>query len=210
MVGADPQAFLDMSSFNAVPDGEGKPLPAFHRLKYLLYEDPLLPLFGDDMRELPLTAHYEGLAAGYAAYRDAAADPFRLLFDFYAQLAKTVALKCDWRSRAADAVRRGDRSEAAALAELADRMLAQLDRLKSVWKALWFSTNKPYGFEVIDLRVGGLRSRVESARERMAAFASGTLDTIEELAAPKLTSGEADGGADRRGNWKTIVSPGIV
>lgn len=70
--------------------------------------------------------------------------------------------------------------------EIADECMASLHALKSVWSRLWYSTNKPFGFEVIDLRLGGLIGRFETAKIRMEQFSSGEIDTIEELLEPKL------------------------
>jgi len=41
---ADPQAFLDLSLFNAVPGMEGHPADPVNACKFLLYQDPLIQL----------------------------------------------------------------------------------------------------------------------------------------------------------------------
>ena len=49
------------------------------------------------------------------------------------------------------------------------------------YKALWFNENKPFGFEVIEIRIGGLLLRTQSCRERLEAFIEKRIDRIEEL-----------------------------
>ena len=74
-------------------------------------------------------------------------------------------------------------------------------------RTLWFSTNRPFGFEVIDIRLGGLAARYASAGVRMEQFARGEVDTIEELAAPKLPLyRRADGCVETCYEWAAVVS----
>ena len=53
--------------------------------------------------------------------------------------------------------------------------------LRTAWRALWEKTNKPNGFEVIEVRLGGVAARFSTAGEKMRAFANGEADTIPEL-----------------------------
>ena len=46
-----------------------------------------------------------------------------------------------------------------------------LHRLRRLWRQLWESTNKPNGFEILEVRLGGVAARMETAGEKMAAFA---------------------------------------
>ena len=56
-----------------------------------------------------------------------------------------------------------------------------LHALRSIWRKLWESTNKPNGFEVIEVRLGGVAARMQTAGEKMHAFAAGEVETIPEL-----------------------------
>jgi hypothetical protein len=50
----------------------------------------------------------------------------------------------------------------------------------------WMRENKPHGFDVQDVRLGGLACRVRHCRRRLAAYVEGTLPRIEELEEPVL------------------------
>lgn len=41
--------------------------------------------------------------------------------------------------------------------------------------------HKPFGWEVLDLRYGGLRARLETMHERVVAYLAGEEDSIPEL-----------------------------
>ena len=56
--GADAQAFLDLSLFNAVPGMRSGALRPVNAAKFLLYQDPLVQLFAADTAGLAMSAHY--------------------------------------------------------------------------------------------------------------------------------------------------------
>jgi hexosaminidase len=204
--GIDSQSFLDLSLFNEVPGvkllEQGTVTPA----KTLLYEDPLIPLFEEDFRGLACAAHYLALTARFTEY--AASQPqYQLLFDFHAKLADAVYHKCMWRDRAAACVRANDRAGAGQMTELAQDCVKAVQALKFSWAALWYATNKPFGFEVNDLRLGGLIARFETAELRFGQFSRGEIDTIPELSEPKLPYlRDQDSGFRCLNSWGSIAT----
>jgi len=204
--GTDSRPFLDFSMFNDVPGLKLMDQSTATPGKTLLFEDPLIPLFEEDFRGLPCEEHYSELAERYSNYADTHPN-YRQLFDFYAKLAASITQKCIWRNHAADCVRSGDHKGAADMINLAENCIESLQELKNVWVNLWYTTNKPYGFEVIDLRLSGLIGRFETSKIRFAQFMRGEIDTIEELAAPKLPYLRDETGAFRCMNsWGSIAT----
>ena len=49
------------------------------------------------------------------------------------------------------------------------------------YKTQWFTENKPHGFDVQDIRIGGLLTRIRSCQERLQHLYDGEIDVIEEL-----------------------------
>ena len=62
-----------------------------------------------------------------------------------------------------------------------DEMLIRLDAFYNSYKNVWFSNNKPNGFDVQDLRMGGLERWLKSCRERLAEYMNGKIKNIPEL-----------------------------
>lgn len=204
--GIDSQPFLDLSLFNRIPGLKRKENGTITPAKTLLFEDPLIPLFEEDFRNLPCAEHYQMLAKRYQTYADLKQE-YRLLFEFYAKLADAVYQKCIWRDHAASLIRANDRVGAANMNKIADECIVSLQEIKSVWSRLWYSTNKPFGFEVIDLRLSGLIGRFETAKIRMEQFSRGEIDTIPELAEPKLPYLRDEDGTFRCINsWGSIAT----
>jgi hypothetical protein len=46
--------------------------------------------------------------------------------------------------------------------------------------------NKAFGFDTIDLRLGGLQNRIRTAEKRIKAYLDGTIDKLEEFDEPRL------------------------
>lgn len=61
-------------------------------------------------------------------------------------------------------------------------------KLKGVHKAEWYSTYKPFGFEVLSFRYGGIISRLEDAADAIARYLNGETKMIAELEEERLTT----------------------
>ena len=183
--GAGIEAFLDLSLFNAVPGMRSGALRPVNAAKFLLYQDPLVQLYEADTAGLAMAAHYAALESRYQKYAKKT-PAFTKLFSFYALLAAALRRKCAWHEQAGRAVRTGDRALAARLAAELPETIRAVETLRGAWRDLWESTNRPHGFEIIDLRLGGVAARLSTAAARMEAFAAGTLEDIPELSAPAL------------------------
>lgn len=183
--GADAQAFLDLSLLNAAPGMVSYPADPVNACKFMLYQDPLVELFEKDIEGFHLADHFASLVPLYERYGEE--NPaYGLLFDFYAALARALSLKCVWHESAAEAVRHGDREKAAELAAGLPDAVEAIEDLRIIWRQLWESTNKPNGFEVIEVRLGGVAARLATAQEKMLDFVSGETDDIPELTEPSL------------------------
>ncbi len=182
---ADAQAFLDLSAFNSVPGMRSYSNDPSNACKIFLYQDPLVQLFEKDMEGFAAVEHYEELTKKFSQYEEENPE-FETLFGFYTALAHALRLKCRWHRDAGRAVREKDLDLAAALAEYIPATVAAIEYLRLVWRKLWESTNKPYGFEIIDFRMGGVQARLKTAGERMRQFANGALEDIPELSSETL------------------------
>ena len=176
-------AFFQLSAFNNPPGVLPKTEDPVNAAKFLLYEDPLLPLFTADTAGMDFVRHYRNLETLYASFssQDSA---FEALYRFYEQLARLLALKSAWRSQAPLAQKAS--AAAAGLALLAQQCARQCSDCKLAWELAWEKTNKPFGFEIIDLRLSGLKGRFETAARQMQRLAAGEIERIETLACPKL------------------------
>ena len=207
---ADAQAFLDLSLLNYMPGMKDNPSDPVNACKFMLYQDPLIQLFEADTAGSAMAEHFGSLVTRYARYALENPD-YALLFDFYTALANALALKCVWHEQAGDAVRSRNREQAAALADGIPATVEALDTLRVVWRRLWESTNKPNGFEIIEVRMGGIAARMATAGEKMRAFALGQVDTIPELEEQALiTKRRPNGSIICTNTMDEIATPGRI
>ena len=207
---ADAQAFLDISQLNLVPGMKSCHNDPVNACKFLLYQDPLIQLFEADTAGFDMSGHFASLVQKFAHYAQENPE-YALLFDFYATLSHALALKCAWHEQAGDVVRRGDREAAAALADGIPATVEALNTLRVLWRKLWESTNKPNGFEILEVRLGGVAARMATAGEKMRAFADGTVDTIPELLETSLiTKLHPDGHINCTNTMDEIATPGRI
>lgn len=207
---ADAQAFLDLSLLNYMPGMKDNPSDPVNACKFMLYQDPLIQLFEADTAGYAMAEHFGSLVTRYARYALENPD-YALLFDFYTALANALALKCVWHEQAGDAVRSRNREQAAALADGIPATVEALDTLRVVWRRLWESTNKPNGFEIIEVRMGGIAARMATAGEKMRAFALGQVDTIPELEEQTLiTKRRPNGSIICTNTMDEIATPGRI
>ena len=81
-------------------------------------------------------------------------------------------------------------------------------------EAVWDKESKIYGFEVLDIRIGGLLARMESAQKRLLAYACGKLERLPELEEERLAYRPVKAGDEHTlcscNTWRMIVSASPV
>ncbi len=178
--GGELERFYALSRFNTVPGMKAGPMRPVNAAKFLLYQDPLVQLYADDTAGMDMASHYKRLEAEYGSYAGEGG-AYALLWEFYEKLARALSSKCLWHQRSIPAVRAGDRELVRELAEGLTGTIGDVEELRLVWRRLWNTTNKPYGFEIIDGRLGAVEARLSTARDRCLDWASGGAETLPEL-----------------------------
>ncbi len=60
-------------------------------------------------------------------------------------------------------------------------LIKRLEKFYSAFHDLWYRENKGFGFEVHDIRIGGLIQRVKNCRQRLSEWAENKSEKIDEL-----------------------------
>lgn len=178
--------------------------------KYLLYCDPFMGQFDNRVKSGD-AAGYADCAARLAVYADHA--EYGYLFRSLRALCAFLSVKADLGIRTRAAYLSGDKTAPKALCTDYDAALERLDAFYAAYEQQWMHENKPQGFDVVDLRIGGQRQRLLHCRDRLLAYAEGRLDRIEELEEPVLDcccEEKADGQATRAIFWHEIASANVI
>jgi len=123
------------------------------------------------------------------------------MFEFYRKLAKTLALKATLGVRTRKAYFSGDTVALEDIILDYEEVLKSLEEFHEAFQARWFKENKPHGFDIHDIRLGGLMQRIKSCKKRLEKFAVGEINSIPELEEPVLEK------EIRRTWWPEIASP---
>ena len=103
------------------------------------------------------------------------------MFESYAALARVLAVKYDLGYLTREAYEKGDKNALAALLPDYEKTLVNLENFVAVYEKQWMKENKPHGFDVQDIRLGGIIRRTKSCTRRLKAYLNGELEKIEEL-----------------------------
>jgi len=146
--------------------------------KHMLYNDPFCG-FMDSTAKAGAPAEYAAHAKLLSEY--AKNSQYAYIFESEAALCDLMAVKYDLGVRTRAAYQANDR---AALAAVCRDYAVASERLEVFYRSfskLWNKENKPFGFDVQELRLGGLSMRLRSCRERLEAYLDGKLEEIPEL-----------------------------
>ena len=195
---------------------------AINLSKYAFYNDCFLGKCDS------MIAPYD--AANYAEYAKqlfAAADragEYKYIYDFYANLSNVLALKADIGIRTRKWYDSGRDAETLdLLIKDYKEISVRLEAFYEAFHTVWYKENKPQGFEVQDIRVGGLMRRVKNCTRTLEDYRDKKLDKILELEEKTLPafdpmpglpySGvEVEGSVQRRYmlDWQEMVTTNII
>ncbi len=155
--------------------------------KSLLYNDCFLGIADKDLEnegELPF-AHWAekiekaGESMGELSY----------IFTTLSSLASVLAVKYDLGLRTRKAYQEKDKTALLTIVDSYEETLKRLRIFYENFKDLWFRENKPHGFEVQDIRLGGLMQRIEHCKQRLIEYIEGKISNIPELEEEIFTYG---------------------
>ena len=148
--------------------------------KVMLFTDPFCGIFDARVRE--------GAAPGY--YRKTSEllkqgeknGEWGYLFKSLRALCDVLEVKFDLGVKTRKAYKAHDRSALKRLAE-ADyaELLNRLDIFYDAFEEFWTTEKKPFGFEVQDIRLGGVKQRVAHCKRRLENYLTGKEESIPEL-----------------------------
>ncbi|MBE6777900.1 MAG: beta-N-acetylhexosaminidase [Ruminococcaceae bacterium] len=155
-------------------------LESFH----LFYNDPLHGIM--DPHILP--EYTEEYAEKARRLEQADGGQFEYIFRTSRALCRLLSLKATLSKDIRQAYDTGDRDTLRTIAE--ERIPATLEALEAyheAHRAEWHHDNKPFGFDVVDLRNGGIKERLRSAQRTIEAYLEGHIDRIAQLEEPIYT-----------------------
>ena len=147
--------------------------------KYMLYNDPFLGWLDTQAKE-GVDKEYKKQARRFATYARKS-EKLGYIYDFFAKLCKALSYKYDLGVRAREAYQVRDEAALRAIITQFKKTEKAVKDFYNAFRVLWHKENKPHGFEVQDIRLGGLMQRLKHCRERLQDYVNGKLEELPEL-----------------------------
>lgn len=196
LVGIDFDSFALLNSMDSL-GGKHKENPS----KYLLYND----VFSGIM-DYRLAGNENEYYADLKQKIDAlgVTDEYKGVFAYLSALCDVLSVKSQLGDNTRKAYLSGDKKK---LLEIAEKdYITAMERIKNfhkVYQNWWMSENKPHGFDMQDIRIGGALQRLESCKERIISYCKGELDSIPELEEQRLEG-------NTHTTWARTVTPNVI
>lgn len=199
--------FMALDNFDSLFLNSKENKEAQNPSKYLLYQDPMLGIFDYHVKESGVNtkSYYQNIQK-YMKECAKKAGKYQLLFSFYEKLAAVLADKADLGMCIKSAY---DRLDRAALKDISQNVIPEiicnLTDMKSSREKIWMNDAKPFGYEILDIKIGGVITRLKSTGYRIDNYLNGNVLRLEELEEERLPYFTK--GMDKRENlWNRIIS----
>jgi len=154
--------------------------------KRFFYADVLVGLLDEELRTKPMYKYYKALKERFSTYLDKES----VWYDMYSFIYRTIDIlskKCFVLENLKNAY---DNDNREFLKECADKLLPELVKdyteIADIHEKQWLSTYKSFGFEVLDIRYGGVIKRLKTAISKINSYIDGKIENIEEMEEKRL------------------------
>ncbi|MCR2807611.1 beta-N-acetylhexosaminidase [Paenibacillus soyae] len=184
--GIDADAYMQLRYLDETPGAEPNNQKQSNPSKFLLYQDVLLGLFDKQIEGLAMNEHYAELEQAFAQRRNPEAE-LDYLFDVPQKLARVLKVKSEIGIALKRAYDAGDKDTLKRIAKDTLPLIAQsVKDLRAAHRKQWLTMFKVFGWEVIDIRYGGVINRLDTAGMRLMDYVEGRIDRIDELEQERL------------------------
>lgn len=184
--GADFNAFMDLKYLDETPGTNKDNYEACNPAKILLWQDVLIGLIDKHIAGLDLSTHYKILGKKMQVYKKQNPE-WSFVFKVPEKLCHVLSLKSDIGLKIKEFYGKKDFES---LRCIVDYELPKLKKyvvnLRMAHREQWLKTNKVFGWEVLDIRYGGLLARIETAICRLRDYIEGNVTLLEELEEERL------------------------
>ena len=190
ITGLDYETFMKQEEFDIFPSFSNRAVTVTPS-KYFFYEDPLCNLFlaqAESIQE-DLTTHYQTLSDYfYSKSRDCSSIALRAALNFYGAFGLVMALKWNLGQNIYKAYQQKDTVQLQSI--ITNQLLPLIPRLElmnEMRRKEWYITNKSFGFEVLDYRIGGLIQRLKTTHTILSSYINEIISSIPELEETRLS-----------------------
>ncbi len=177
--------FVKASQIDSVPGSPNKGITNANTSVGLLWQDPFFAILDPHFKPNEWEKHYEKLA-NYL-FQKSKTDGLSSRLEYPALISKVLAMKVSLRRNIEQAYKHNNKRRLSRIAlNNIPALIKALKQLHIYHRTMWLNTYKPFGWEVLEHRYGGLLARLETVKARLLDYVKGRTDKIEELEAKLL------------------------
>nr|WP_294468140.1 beta-N-acetylhexosaminidase [uncultured Sellimonas sp.] len=208
LFGIESEDLMLLDQFDNFQPEDPHNLKSANPSKLALYQDPLLGIFDGQFAGKGLREHYWELADKLeVCLKKEMPKRTGNLLAYYQKLAAFLAEKAEMGLEIKSDY---DNEDQERLRQWADKRIPEclemLEELRERREALWMEEYRPQGYEVLDIRLGGVRNRLESARNRISRWLAHPEEPFEELEERRVCFWPDEGRIYSFNRWEQIVS----
>lgn len=186
LTGLKLEDFKTMEELDLIPGVKIPNLSVLNPSKYLLYQDVLLGAFDKHIEDLEVGKYYSGLINKYSELAKKNIE-YDAIFDFYSKLSSVLSIKSEIGLKIRNAYIHQEEVELRNIVEkILPDLLVGLEEFHQSFRRVWFKNCKGHGFEVNDIRLGGVKERIKTTKVRIEQYLNNEIERIEELEDEKL------------------------
>jgi len=180
VVGMDYDLFVSLEKLDTVYKKDGDKADTLCPAKTMLFTDPLCGIFDGCVKEGVAPKYYLELAK---TLKKGEENPtWGYLFKYMRTLSEVLEIKFDLGVKTRNAYKNGNKEQLQKIVSVDyPTLLTRIDAFYSAFEECWMIEKKSLGFEVQDIRIGGLIQRIKRCRTTVQRYIDGKIDKIEEL-----------------------------
>ena len=106
---------------------------------------------------------------------------FAYIFSSYEKLCKVMKVKYDLGLRTRKAYDSKDKEQLLSVIKDHLTVIKYVQEFIEYFRQMWFTDSKPHGFDIQDIRLGGVIQRLKANRQRLIDYLNGKVESIPEL-----------------------------
>ncbi len=147
--------------------------------KYFLYADCFMSKFLN-LEKAEYRQKYATISRKLKSAKKRAGD-YAYLFDTLSKLTAALSIKATICSDTREAYASGDIDRLNTVIADYKKMIKLTEAFYKSFRSQWYIENKPHGFDIQDIRIGGLIGRMKSCFDRLCDYRDGRISSIPEL-----------------------------
>jgi hypothetical protein len=214
VTGLDPKVMLDLEEVNNVPERKKYTETSANPSKYMFYANILMGKFD---RHIPdgCDAHFAKWAEYFHGEIERAGE-YGYIYRSVAAFCDVLAIKAELGRRLHTAYLANNKATVDKIAnEEIDEVIRRVEIFHDALRNQWFTENKNFGLDVLDIRIGGMIGQLKTAKITLNRWLSGEIDKVDELEAPRIPcmSDKAkgyDNGLLLENRWERIAGQDVT